>query len=340
MLPSLILNNGVGIISALVGLLSTWLSAKFFIRYLRSIGLLVKDLHKEQQSLIPISGGLLVLFGFLMGGMTFIFFRTFFPPTAASIVLTPEALNLLFASALSIMLVTLIGFIDDLMINKSKDSAIGLNQWQKPLLTVIAAVPLMVINAGTTQTIIPFIGKINLGILYPLVAIPLGFIGAANMVNMLGGLNGLEAGLGIVYFGSLGLFAYTHERYLAALLCLMVFLPLLIFFYYNKYPAKIFPGNSLTYLMGGTLAAVAIVGNIEKAALIISIPFFFELALKLRGRLKKATVGYVKDGKIYSRHEKIYSLPHFLMKGRFTEKQVVSFVIGIELIFAILIWVV
>ena len=330
----------VPLISGIIGFLSTLLTAKFFIRYLRGIGLVVKDQHKEGLPLVPISGGLLVLFGFLMGTMMFVFFRTFVPSPETSIVLNTETLDLLFASVISIMLVTLVGFIDDLMIGKTKDAAIGLNQWQKPLLTVVAAVPLMVIDAGTTQTIIPFFGKVNLGILYPLLAIPIGFIGAANMVNMLGGLNGLESGLGIIYFGSLGLFSFYHERYIAALLCLMVFLPLLVFFYYNKYPAKIFPGNSLTYLMGGTLAAVAIVGDIEKAALIISAPFFLELILKLRGKLKKPTVGYMKDGKVYSRHDKIYSIPHLFMNGRFTEKQVVYFVIGIEVVFAVLIWVV
>ncbi len=327
-------------ISALVGLLSTALVARFFMRYLRSIGLLVKDQHKEGLPLIPLSGGLLVLFGFLMGVMAFVFFRTFLPASRAFLILTPESLGLLFASVISMMLVALIGFIDDLVIGKSKSEAMGLNQWQKPLLTVIAAIPLMVMNAGTTQTVIPLFGKVNLGILYPLLAIPIGFIGASNMVNMLGGLNGLEAGLGLAYIGSLGLFAYAHQRYLAALLCLMLFLPLLVFFYYNRYPAKIFPGNSLTYLLGGTLATIAVVGNIERAALIVSVPFFVEFVLKLRGRLKKPTVGYVKDGKVYSRHDKVYSIPHLFMNGRFTEVQIVSFVIAIEVVFALLIWVV
>ena len=92
--------------------------------------------------------------------------------------------------------------------------------------------------------------------------------------------------------------------------------------------------DSLTYLLGGVLASMAILGNIEKAALIVSIPFFIEIILKLRGKLKKQSYGKIVDGRIYSLYNKIYSLPHFFtIKGRYTEKQVVFFVCFIELVF-------
>ena len=324
--------------SVFIAFFATILIARPTIHYLYKIGLIVKDLHKKGQPPVTLSGGLIVLFGFLLGTMSFIFFTTFVP--SETIPLDTRQLNLLFAGLLSIIVITFIGFIDDFFINKSKDSAIGLNQWQKPLLTVIAAIPLMVVNAGTQDLIIPFIGHINLGILYPLFLVPVVVVGASNMVNMFGGFNGLESGLGIIYLASLGLFAYIHERHIAAIIALMVFLPLLIFFYYNKVPAKIIAGNSLTYLLGGTLATIAIIGNIEKAAFIISIPFFAEASLKFRGKLKKTTVGYEKNGKIYSQYAKIYSLPHFFMNGKYTEKQIVYFMFCIELIFALAIWVV
>ncbi len=327
-------------ICAIVGGIITYLSTPWMIRYLRKIGLVVKDQNKKDRPLVPISGGLAVFSGFFVGLMFFIFFRTFFDDGMYSLVLDNRNLVLLFAGFISIFLVTLIGFLDDVLINKSKDESSGLRQWQKPLLTLIAAVPLMVVNAGTSVINFPIIGDVNFGILYPLLLVPVGFVGAANMINMLAGFNGLEAGMGIVYIGSLGLYAYTHERYIAALIGLMVFASLGAFWLFNKYPAKILPGDSLTYLLGGTLASIAILGNIERAALIISIPFFVELFLKMRSRLTADSYGMWINGKIQSKYDKIYSLPHLFTKnGNYTEKQVVWFVIGIQAIFSLLIWV-
>jgi UDP-N-acetylglucosamine--dolichyl-phosphate N-acetylglucosaminephosphotransferase len=237
------------------------------------------------------------------------------------------------------LVVAFIGFIDDLLVHNSHERSMGLRQWQKPMLTFFAAIPLMVISAGTTTMGIPFLGEINFGILYPLLIIPIGFVGATNMVNLLEGFNGLGTGMGIIYTGMLGLYAYSQSRMVAAIICLVVFAALLAFFFFNKTPAKILPGDSLTYILGGTLALVAILGNIEKAVLIVSIPFIIEFILKLRGRLKKQTYGFYDNGKVRSKYKKIYSIPHILTRtGKYTERQVVYFMMFIELIFASLIW--
>lgn len=332
------------LVYGLASFLATLLVIPWLIKFLKKIGLEVKDQNKRNNPLVPISGGLGVLVGIFSGMFFFIFFRTFFSKGFHSIITNnPQTLALLFASMISMFIVALVGFLDDLIVNKSKDRSSGLKQWQKPLLTLSAAVPLMAIMAGDSVMYVPFIGDINFGILYPLLFIPIGVVGAANMVNMLAGFNGLEAGMGIIYFGMLGLYSYMNESFLAAFICLVVFSALLAFFYFNKYPAQIFPGDSFTYLLGGSLAIVAIVGNIEKAALICSIPFFVEFVLKARGRFKMQTYGYENEnGKIMSKYgNTVYSIPHFFSRtGKFTEKQITYCMMFIELVFASLIWVV
>src|SRR5436190_324204 len=82
------------------------------------------------------------------------------------------------------------------------------------ILTLAAAVPLMVISVGQSYMHFPFIGRIEFGILFPLILVPLGVMGASNMVNLLGGYNGLEASLGLTYIGMLGLYALVNHRYL------------------------------------------------------------------------------------------------------------------------------
>jgi len=307
------------------------------IRFLKRINLVVKDQNKKDKPLVPISGGLAVFGGLFLGIMTAIFFETFiFDGKVLGGRFTP-----LFASLTTIILITLVGFIDDLIIKGNNDGSLGLKQWQKPLLTLIAAIPLMVTNAGIATMTLPIFGRVDIGLLYPLIFVPIGVVGAANMVNMLAGFNGLETGMGIIYTGMLGLFALVHGRNVAALIALVTFAGLIAFYFFNKYPAKILPGDSLTYLLGGVIASVAIVGNIEKAALIASVPFFLEFLLKLRGGFNKHSYGYYYDGKIKSYYKKVYSLPHILTRtGKFTEKQIIYIFIFMELFFSSLMWVI
>tara|TARA_Y100000310_G_C20697615_1_gene826808 strand:- start:1060 stop:2067 length:1008 start_codon:yes stop_codon:yes gene_type:complete len=329
-------------ICAIIGGIATYLATPWLIRYLTRIDLVVKDQNKRDKPLVPLSGGLAVFSGFFVGLMTFLFLRTFFDGGRVYLlILDNDSLVLLFAGFISIFLVTLVGFLDDIIINRSKERSTGLRQWQKPLLTLTAAVPLMVTNAGTSSMSLPFFGEIKLGIIYPLILIPIGFVGAANMVNMFAGFNGLEVGMGITYIFSLGLFAFVHERYVAALIALMVFTSLCAFWLFNKYPARILPGDSLTYLLGGTLASIAILGNLEKAALIISIPFFIEFFLKMRSNFSADTYGIYVNGKVRSKYDEVYSIPHFLTRtGNYTEKQIVNSMIGLTMFFSLLIWVV
>ena len=328
--------NSIIIVSAVVSFIVTFLLLPYVIKYLRKINIIVRDVHKRPVNHIPISGGLAVMVGLFLGLMCYIFLETFIYQTNGSLVFLLAAMS-------SILIITLVGFVDDLLVrfNKKQNMYIGLKQWQKPFLVIPAAVPFMAVNSGITQVYIPFIGTTDLGLLYPLIIIPIAVIGAANMVNLLAGLNGLESGLGIVYTGMLGAFAYVHGSMLAAAIAFITFGALVAFFIFNKVPAKILPGDSLTYLLGAVLASVAILGNMEKAALIISIPFFIEFFLKLRGKFKKQTIGYIKDGKIHSQYKEIYSMPHIFMRtGKFTEKQITLLIIFIELIFASLIWIV
>lgn len=327
------------LIMAIVSFLVVFFLTPWLIKFLRKINLVVKDMNKKDTPLVPVSGGMAVMVGLFAGLMVFIFFRTFIPNGDGG--LDPRSLMLVFAATTTIIIITLVGFVDDLLIRKDFKSSTGLKQWQKPLLTLGAAIPLMVVGAGYSKIAIPFFGVVDFGLLYPLVLIPLGVVGAANMVNLLGGFNGVEGGMGLVYMGMLGIYTYVNGRTIASIIACVAFFSLLAFYYFNKDPAKVLPGDSLTYFLGGTLACVAILGNIERAAIIVSIPFFIEFILKARKKFKAHSYGYYKDGKIQSFYKKVYSIPHFFTRtGRFTEKQITYFCIFIELVFSSLIWVI
>jgi UDP-N-acetylglucosamine--dolichyl-phosphate N-acetylglucosaminephosphotransferase len=120
---------------------------------------------------------------------------------------------------------------------------------------------------------------------------------------------------------------------------LTAFAALAGFIRYNWYPAKILPGDSLTYLLGSIVAAGVIVGNMERSGILVMSPFIIEFFLKLRVKFKATCLGKLReDGKLdppYGR--KVYSWTHLLMNLRsMTEKQVTIALILIQLVFTVI----
>ena len=321
-------------------ILLTYHSINWLIFFLTKVGHVVKDQNKKNRPLVPVSGGLAVLVGFLFGILLYVCVNVFYTEVLPWNV-DGYNLTLIFASLIAIIWVTLVGFFDDAFIYGSHEKSLGLGQLQKPLLTLLGAIPLMIVLSERTSFFIPYLGDISVGWMYPVILIPIGFVGAANMVNMLAGFNGLEAGMGVIYLFSLGMYAYVRQSFVAALIAFIALSAVLTFWYFNKIPAKIFPGDSLTYFLGGTLATVAIVGGLEFPALIISIPFLVEFLLKWRSNFSADTFGIWINGKILSKYEKVYSIMHlFTRTGNFTEKQITNYVIAIQIFFSIVIWLI
>ncbi len=331
------------LITMLSSYLVTYVFVPFFARFFKSIGVSTTDVHKKKKPILPSSGGMAVFFGVVIGLFTFIAVNTF-------VYKTEQNLVELFSAISSVLLITLSGFFDDLSSRMQSYEGFkyktGLKQWQKPLLTLPAVIPLMVINAGTTVMNIPFFGDVNFGLLYPLLIVPIAIVGCANMVNLLGGFNGAEAGMGIIYTFSLGLFALIHNQTIAAVLLLTTTTALLAFFHYNFVPAKILPGDSLTYALGGVVAVGTILANMEKFALMTMSLFIIEWFLKLRSlyELKHFAVSLgnfdPKTGLIKNKYKKVYSLTHLVMgKKGATERDIVIRLVILQTIVSIIPWI-
>ena len=326
------------LVSILISLVVTFFITPYFTRFLYVAGIVGLDLHKKDKPKLASSGGICVAFGVLAGLLSYIGLQTF-------LFGSEEDLEPLLAVTSSVLIVMFVGLLDDLNVKSRKvktkegyDIRVGFPQWLKPLLTLPAAVPLMAMSAGVTHMSIPFVGRIEFGILYPLLLVPIGIVGASNVVNMLAGFNGLEAGMGIVYLLSLGVFALIHES-TGSVIFLVTSAALIGFSKFNWFPAKILPGDTLTYLLGSMVAAGVIVGNMEKSGILVMLPFVIEFFLKLRSKFKASCLGKLReDGKLdppYGR--RVYSWTHILMNLKpMTEKQVTIFLILIQICFALL----
>ena len=324
----MILSNAT--IAFLISFLFTFLALPYWIKRSKEHNLVISDAQKLPLRKIPYLAGIVVIFGSVIGVFSYIALQTLMQQTDITTMT-------LLAAVSTILVAFIIGLVDDLLGEK-----IGLRQYQKPILTFFAAIPLIVISAGHHVMNVPFLGNVSLGKFYPLLIVPIAIIGASNGFNMLAGLNGLEAGMGIIIIGTLGYISWIKHSTAAMILSLCALAALLVFFWFNKFPAKILPGDSLTYSIGATIAAIAIIGNIEKAAVILFIPYFFEFFLKLLGKFKKESLAEpLKDGSLKNKYDKWYSLNHVCIsllrkiKSKAKEKEAVLILLGIELIIAI-----
>lgn len=325
------------LVCMLISFVVTFLIAPYFMRFLYTSGIIGMDLNKKNKPKLPTSGGVCVAFGILIGILCYIGLETF-------VYNTPTNVSLL-AVISSILIIMFVGLLDDINVTtkavitkEGLDIRVGFPQWVKPLMTLPAAIPLMVINAGVTMMAVPIFGVVDFGIIYPLLLIPIGVVGASNAINLIGGFNGSESGMGLIYTLGLGIFALITGSP-SSIIFLTAFAALVGFIKYNWYPAKFLPGDSLTYLLGAVIASGVIIGNMERAGLIMILPFVIEFFLKARSGFKASCLGKLRsDGKLESRYgKKIYSLTHLIMRIRpMKERNVTITLILIQLVFVVL----
>ncbi len=306
----------------LIPLLASFFIALFSIPYwikrAKKAELVGKDIQKNYDSQVAESGGVVVVSAFAIGVLLLVAIKTF-------IFKSTDNFIEIFSLMTTILMISFIAFTDDILGWK-----IGLRRRTRMLLVAVATIPLVAINAGKSIVLIPFLGPTELGLLYPLILIPFGIVGATTVFNFLAGYNGLEAGQGIILLSAVSIVTFFTGNSWLSLISLCMVAALLAFLLFNFYPAKVFPGDTLTYSVGGLIAIISILGNFEKIAVFFFVPYAIEMVLKLRGKLQMQSFGLPqKDGSLDLRYPKIYSLNHIgivLLKKlnvKSTEKRVV-----------------
>ncbi len=337
----MIIDYPVLITSFLISFLLVLAAMPLWIKRAHKAGLTGKDMHKSDGRQVANLGGLVVIFGFLFGALAYIAVDTFVISHVNIGTQIQRDLELM-AGLVTVLILTILGMADDILGWK-----IGLRQWQKPVFALFAAVPLAVVNAGQTTMALPLIGRIDIGIIFPLLVIPVAVSGAANGFNMIGGYNGLEAGMGMLILSTLAYFTWINNYSHVAVLALCMVFALLAFYIFNRCPAKVFPGNVLSYPLGGLIAVAAILGNMERIAVVLFLPYFIEFILKARGGFRKESFAKIRyDGGLDAPYPKIYGLEHLAIrilqqfKRRVSESNVVHLIFGFEIMLIIFVFVI
>jgi UDP-N-acetylglucosamine--dolichyl-phosphate N-acetylglucosaminephosphotransferase len=307
-MASSILNQDLILISSICGVVAflvTYLAMPRLIKKLRNAQIVGKDIHKPSKPKVAEMGGIGILLGFIIG-------------LFVAIYLYPTLQFTLIITMLVILLVGMVGMVDDL---------IDLSSKEKLILLWFAGLPLI------------WIAPPNVGILYILL-IPVAVTIAANLTNMLAGLNGIESGLGAIAMTSLTVSCIILGKYDVAIISMAMLGALLAFLIYNRHPSRVFPGDVGTLIIGATIVAVAFIGRVKIIALIVLIPNIIDSALKFysagimeRQDHNPTEVG--DDGKLMAPEGGFNSLIRSVLHRPMSEEKVVLIIWLIGIIFGL-----
>lgn len=191
------------------------------------------------------------------------------------------------AALLSICCMIFLGFADDVL---------DLRWRHKLLLPTIASLPLLMVYLVTfdlTVIVVPqplrgLLGfKIDIGILYYLYMGMLAVF-CTNAINIVAGINGIEAGqslviaLSAIVFNIIEINGEFRDAHVNSLYFLLPFTGVCsALLYYNWYPSRVFVGDTFCYFSGMTFAVVAIMGHFSKTMLLFFIPQVFNFVFSV-----------------------------------------------------------
>ncbi len=298
------------IIYFLIAMTATMMVTKCLISYFRKkqFGQYIREegpqghLKKEGT---PTMGGLAIVTGVIIGAISTI--RPD-PHTAVTI-----ATMLAFGA---------LGFLDDYS-KIAKGQNLGLNAKQKLVLQFIFSLGLALYMVyavpNGTKVFVPFSGKgVDFGIFYIPFVIFVG-IAISNSVNLTDGLDGLASGVTTIVSLCIAIVGVKISSVYMMQTGIITAGALVGFLFFNKYPAKIFMGDTGSMALGGIIAAVLIVTGMPLLLPIIGLVYVIEALSVI------IQVSYFKKtgGKRYFRMAPIHH--HFELGGMPEYKVVAAF---------------
>jgi len=254
----------------IAGFIVSLLSMPLVMKFMKKKGIVGIDVHKKSKPVIPEMGGIAVIIGIVAS-------------VAIASVLTPEKTRLLLSFLASTLIAGVVGAIDDLK---------PLSARVKPFLTLFSGMPiLMLCTYDPRGPIFPIIGRTRLTIVYPILII-VALAVTSNAVNMMDPFNGTMSGTCTVITVTLLISSFILGRNDGILLSLCILGPLLVLYLFNRYPAKVFPGDVGSLSVGAALGAIAILGHLEAVAIVAFAP-----------QIMNGFYGLSTMGRLYERRE-------------------------------------
>jgi len=160
------------------------------------------------------------------------------------------------------------------------------------------------------------------------------FVGMSNAFNLIDGLDGLAAGVGLFSTTTLFIACLINEQWETAIIACALGGALLGFLRYNFNPASVFLGDSGSLFVGFALAAVAVRGSMKSSAVIavaaplmaLAVPIL-DASIAVVRRLVRGDHLFRADGD---------HIHHRLLRMGFTPRGVVAVMYGVAALFGAL----
>jgi len=304
--------SGVGVLLvALVAFLATYFTIPLLASWFKRRHVLGIDVHKLDKPMIPEMCGLSIIAGLAVA-------------SALSSELFVGKWREIIAFLGTVLVAGSVGAIDDLKPLGSK---------VKPVLTGLAAAPILLLGIYDPHPVLPLIGTVRLTIIYPLL-IPFAVAVPANAVNMLDVFNGSMSATLAILSTALALVLGLSGDPTTSSLALALAGSLIAFYLFNRYPARVFGGDTGSLAAGAAVGAIAIIGRIEAITIVALAPYimnaFYGLAsigrLYERREIKSRPIKLRSDGTLEATAEKnapVTLARLILAEGPLSEPQVV-----------------
>lgn len=228
--------------------------------------------HKNKQG-TPTMGGVMFIIGSSVAAVICIAFLWLNGGAETQLMLVKVVAGALMALGFGI-----VGFLDD-YISIKKHRNLGLTEIQKLILQfiIVGAYLLSVALAGgTTETVIPFLGSVDLGFFYYILAAVF-IVGMVNAVNFTDGIDGLNTSVTLVVALVFSVIAMLLNRVGLSLYAAAIVGAMIGFLFWNANPAKVFMGDTGSLFLGGAVCALAFGVDMPILLILIGIIYIVEI---------------------------------------------------------------
>ena len=228
--------------------------------------------HKNKQG-TPTMGGIMFIIGSSVAAVICIAFLWLNGGAETQLMLVKVMAGALMAVGFGI-----VGFLDD-YISIKKHRNLGLTEIQKLILQfiIVGAYLLSVALAGgTTETVIPFLGSVDLGFFYYILAAVF-IVGMVNAVNFTDGIDGLNTSVTLVVALVFSVIAMLLNRVGLSLYAAAIVGAMIGFLFWNANPAKVFMGDTGSLFLGGAVCALAFGVDMPILLILIGVIYIGEI---------------------------------------------------------------
>ncbi|KQC03129.1 MAG: UDP-N-acetylglucosamine-1-phosphate transferase [Methanoculleus sp. SDB] len=247
----------------------------YMIKKSREKGYVARDMYKRALPKVPVNGGLMILLVAMFSlSITSLFYSRYISPVNYAIIMV-------------VSLFALFGILDDI---------INIGRPAKLILLYYCSYTLIPF-IGITTVNLPLIGVVDFDVIYLQVIVPTYIPVVANLVNMHSGFNGLAPGLSLIVLVTLVVKSLLFGDIFNILFIVSLTGAVAGYWWFEKYPARIFWGNVGALTVGAAIGAVIVIEGFIVSGFIMLIPHTINFLLYVYWRLRTDKYPIAKFGR-------------------------------------------